>query len=96
MIETITFYARLLTYDNMVKLTDWFNDQFEKTSEGKFTKSFANITVGGGCFQGTKDQIEAVMLYAGEEGMSPEWSTTHPEDTVSSLVKSLKEQGKIQ
>lgn len=92
--DITTMYLRLTGYEKGNEAKCWYNEQYEKLN-GKFTKSYAGVTVGGFFFQGTKDQLESVIVWVADKGWRYEWSTNHPSNTVASIVDDLKKEGRI-
>ena len=87
--EVITFYIRLLSYSEACELVNWFNSSYEKI-EGKYTKSFANITVGGTTLQGTQKQIEKAVIFLEDKGWRYELTLEHPSEVNKAILNNLK------
>ena len=93
--EVINMYLRLVGYSQGMELVNWFNDKYEKDSSGKYTKSYANVTVGGFSIQGTDEQLQEAMKFVNNKDWRHEFTFNHPTEVTKGIVENLKKESKI-
>jgi len=84
-----TWYVRLLSYDEAVRVTEYFNKKYEKDG------SYGSITVGGISLNGTKKEIHDIIDYLEKNVARYELTLDHPTKVTERIVEDLRKKGEI-